>query len=263
MPSVTDLARSLARSSVSLATGTVREAAAVASTVAPMAVPPIRTVVAAVQDGGRKVEAAAQAATDQALRQTIRRVADVAMQVLDLTAIVRDHVDLDAVVAAVDLDAVVDRIDLDAVVARVDIDRIIGRLDLDAVADRIDIGRQIDRVDLNSVAGRIDLDGLAGELDLNALAGRIDLDPLVAGVDVDAVVAKVDLDQVIRRLDLNALAREVIAAIDLPAIIRESTGALSSEMVRDFRAQSRSADDAVAGFVSRLFGRRDQAPDGT
>ncbi|WP_051266996.1 hypothetical protein [Nakamurella lactea] len=246
LPSVTGLMRKMASVSVSMATDTVRDVASLAATAVPVMVPPIRAAASAVQDGGRKIEAVAHGAADEAMRRTIRTVVDAALQVLDLTAIVREHVDLNAIVADVDLDAAVARVDLDRIVARVDIEQIIAGLDLDAVAERIDLMRQLDRVDLNEVAKRIDINALAGSIDLNSLARRIDLDPLVATVDIDAVIA---------RVDLVGLASVVIDAIDLPAIIRDSTGALSSETVRGFRTHTRNADDLVSGFVGRLLGQ--------
>jgi hypothetical protein len=39
-------------------------------------------------------------------------------------------------------------------------------------------------------------------------------------VDPDAIVARVGVDAVIGRVDLAELAREVLAAIDLPEILR-------------------------------------------
>ena len=65
----------------------------------------------------------------------------------------------------------------------------------------------------------------------------------------------VDLDAVVRRLDLVGIAQSVIDAIDLPEIMRESTGALSSDAVRAVREESRKADDRVTGLVDRLLRR--------
>jgi len=70
---------------------------------------------------------------------------------------------------------------------------------------------------------------------------------------VDAVVTRVDLDAIVARLDLAELARYVVAAIDLPAIIRESTGSMISDAVQENRIQSREADQAVAAWVERVF----------
>jgi hypothetical protein len=73
---------------------------------------------------------------------------------------------------------------------------------------------------------------------------------------VEEVVDRIDLDAIIGRIDLTRLAEEVIEGIDLPEIIRESTGAMASEAVRGVRMQSIDADEAVARVVDRLFLRR-------
>ena len=126
------------------------------------------------------------------------------------------------------------------------------RIDLDAVAARIDI---------EAIAARLDLDRLAAGLDVTAVVDRVDLDAVAARIDADRVVARVDLDAVVARLDLVGIAQSVIDAIDLPEIVRESTGALSSDAVRAVRAESRRADDRVAGLFDRLL-RRTPYPDG-
>jgi len=208
-----------------------------------------------------------------------REVVAVVLPALDLTTLVLKHVDLDRIAAALDLDAAVARVDLDAAVARVDIgpivdrvdlDGIVARVDLDAAVARVDIGAIVDRIDLDAVAARIDIEAIAARLDLDRLAAgldvtavvdRVDLDAVAARIDADRVVARVDLDAVVARLDLVGIAQSVIDAIDLPEIVRESTGALSSDAVRAVRAESRRADDRVAGMFDRLL-RRTPYPDG-
>jgi len=66
----------------------------------------------------------------------------------------------------------------------------------------------------------------------------------------------VDVDGALARLDLAAIARQVIDDIDLPEILRQSTGAVSSEAVREIRDESMLADEAVARFVDRVLRRR-------
>lgn len=153
---------------------------------------------------------------------------------IDLTAIVKQYVDLDAIVSTVDLDAAA------------------SRLDLNAVAQKIDIDALLDRIDLNAlIAQRVDLNLLVGGVDLNAVASRL---------DVDAVVRTVDLDAIVARVDLVGLTEQVINAIDLPEIIRESTGSMASETVRGARMQGIAADDAVSRTVDRLRFRRSGTP---
>jgi hypothetical protein len=192
-------------------------------------------------------------------------VVEAAVARVDLTALVARHVDLDALVATVDLDRAVALVDLDGAVARVDLDGAVARVDVDAVVRRVAIDQILDRVDIDAiVAGvdleaiiaRVDIDGIVAGVDLDAIVERIDLDEIAARLDVDAVVARADLDAVIARLDLARIAQEVIEEIDLPAIIRDSTGSMASETVRGVRMTGISADDAVARVVDRALFRR-------
>ncbi|HSP38134.1 MAG TPA: hypothetical protein VLR26_10305, partial [Frankiaceae bacterium] len=59
------------------------------------------------------------------------------------------------------------------------------------------------------------------------------------------------------------LAREVVEELDLPEIIRSSTGAMTSDAVRGVRARSMHADDAVAAVSDRFLWRRRDSRRGT
>ena len=183
----------------------------------------------------------------------------------DLTALVLRYVDLDAVVAAVDLDAAVARVDLDAAVARVDLDAAVKRVDLDAAVAGVDLDAAVARVDVEAVLARIDLTAVVLErVDLaavvDAVLGRVDLTAVVLEqVDLDALV-----DAILARIDLISLAEEVIEGVDLPEIIRESTGSMASDTVQGARMQGIAADEAVGRVVDRFLlrrgGRSTQAP---
>jgi hypothetical protein len=111
-------------------------------------------------------------------------------------------------------------------------------------------------VDLTElVLVHVDLDTLAAGIDLDRIASPLDLDPIMHRVDPDAIVARVDVDAVIGRVDLAELAREVLAAIDLPEILRESTGAVSSQAPRAVRTEGMNADESVSRFVDRVLRR--------
>ena len=155
----------------------------------------------------------------------VPRLLDEVLRRARLTDLVREHLDLDAVVAGVDLDGAAARLDVDAVVARADLDAAVARVDLDAA---------VARVDLDAIVKRLDLTALVLE--------RVDLERLV-----DAVLAETDL---------VGLAQEVIDGVDLPAIIRESTGSMASDTVRGARMQSIVADEALGRAVDRLLLRR-------
>jgi hypothetical protein len=183
---------------------------------------------------------------------------------LDIDAIVRrvdvdaivSQVDIDAIAKRIDVDAIVDRIDIDAIVRRVDVDAIVSQVDIDAIARRIALDAIVDRLDIDAIVRRVDVDVIVSQVDIDAIARRIDVDAIVDRLDIDAIVDRVDLDAIVRRLDLVSLAEEVVNGIDLPEIIRESTGSMASEAVRDVRVQSIDADVAIARIVDRLLRRR-------
>lgn len=221
---------------------------------------------------------ALDAVVQTVLRPIIKRVVEAALTELDLTAIVLEHVDLDRVaatldfdgiVAAVDLDAAVSQVDLNAAVRRVDLDQIVRRVDVDgivasvdlaAVVDRVDIDSILNRLDLNELAARLDIDGIVAQVDLQAIVDRLDIAAIVAKVDPDPVVARVDFDAAMSHLDLIGTAQRVVDGIDLPGIIRESTGSLATEAVTGVRVQGQAADDAVSHLVSRVLRRKALAP---
>jgi len=90
----------------------------------------------------------------------------------------------------------------------------------------------------------------------------VGLEPLKATITavavelVDRVLDELDINALVReRVDLIGLADEVVAGIDLPAIIRESTGSVTADVMDDVRSQGERADDAVSGIVNRILGR--------
>jgi hypothetical protein len=149
-------------------------------------------------------------------------IAEIVVSRLQLTELVRRHVDLDAVVAGVDIEAIVERLDLQAIVARVDLDEVAARLDVEAVLDRLDLTQ--------TVVNRVDFHTL-----------------------VDAVLAEVDV---------AGIVSQVLDEIDLPELIRESTGSMASDTVQTVRLRGVDADEAVNRLAARLRLRRRPPGDG-
>jgi hypothetical protein len=198
-----------------------------------------------------------RAAVERLLDTLVPAVTNAILDRLDLTRIVIDRVDVDAVVATADLDAAARRIDVDAVAARLDVEAVVRRLDLTRiVTELVDLQAVIAAVDLDAVIATVDLDAAAARIDVDAVANRIDLDAIASRIDVDAVAARLDVDAVIDRIDLVSIAEEVISAIDLPEIIRESSGSVASETVRGLRMQGIAGDEAVGRIVDRVIRRR-------
>ncbi|MDX5310870.1 MAG: hypothetical protein LPK23_05785 [Rhodococcus sp. (in: high G+C Gram-positive bacteria)] len=223
--------------------------------------PGVDPALVALESRGAETLRAGDEIADRVLHTVVRRVVDAALDVVDITAVVRDHVDLDTLAEGIDIERILDRVDIDAVAARVAIAPILARVDIDAVAARVDVAAIVDRVDLDALAAKIDVEAIIDRVDLDALAAKIDVDAIIDRVDLDALAAKIDVDAIIGRVDLVGLANAVIEGVDLPSIIRESTGSMSTEAVRGVRSQGMHADDAVSGFVGRFFGRVPETPE--
>ncbi len=202
---------------------------------------------------GRRARAAGEHEISELAGTLLPRIVAAVLDRLDLTAIVLDYVDLDGVVAAVDLNDAVARVDVDAIAASIDID---------AIADRIDIARIIRRVDIDAIAASIDIDAIADRIDIARIIRRVDIDAIAASIDIDAIVDRVDVDEVAARLDMDAvidridligIARYIVDALDLPEIIRQSTGMMTSDAVREVRMQGIQADELVGRAVDRLL----------
>jgi len=131
---------------------------------------------------------------------------------------------------------------------------------IDLVLDQLDLTQLVlDHVELNRIVDSVDLDAVVGRLDLDSIVRRVDIDGVAERIDLDAVAARLDVEKLVSRLDLAKLSLEVIERIDLPEIIRSSTGTVASEGVRVIRMQTFGADRAITGLVNRVFGRRPPA----
>jgi hypothetical protein len=107
------------------------------------------------------------------------------------------------------------------------------------------------------VAVPLVLETVLDQVDLTKLViDRVDVDAVVAHADVDAVVARADLDAILARIDLIELAETIIDGVDLPGIIRDSTGSIASEGIRGVRMQTIDADERVNRLVDRVLLRR-------
>jgi hypothetical protein len=119
------------------------------------------------------------------------------------------------------------------------------------------VGAVMDQIDLNKlVAERVDVDAIVARVDLDSVVDRIDVNAIVSKVDVNAIVEQVDFEAVIDRMDITAIAQDVLDDIDLPDIIRESSGSMASEGVQGLRVQGMNADRFVAKVLDRVLRRR-------
>lgn len=92
---------------------------------------------------------------------------------------------------------------------------------------------------------------------VQAVLDRVDLTQLILDrVDVDRVVAQANLEEIIDRLPLVDVANYIIDEINLPQIVRESTGGIAGDAVNLLRMQSIDVDQALTRFVDVVLRRR-------
>ena len=137
------------------------------------------------------------------------------------------------------------------------VDAVLDRVDLtQLVINRVGIDRVVDNVDLVAIVNRLPIEQILDRLDFDAIIASVDIDAIVGRVDIDAIASRIDLDAIVERLDILAIAQEVIEGIDLPEIIRESSGAMASETVVGVRMRGIEADERISRIVDRVMLRR-------
>ena len=141
-----------------------------------------------------------------------------------------------------------------AIIQRVDVTNVV----IDNVDLRAIVVRALDSLDLTDlVISRVDL-----RVVIEDALNQLDLTQVVLDrVDLDAVVDAVQLDPVIDRLPITDIAEYVIEQVDLPQIIRQSTGGVAADAIDAARLASYRTDVGVAQFVDRLIFRRRRAVD--
>jgi hypothetical protein len=90
---------------------------------------------------------------------------------------------------------------------------------------------------------------------MDRVVDDLPIERVVDRVDVDEIVERVDIRGVVDRLDLAEITQDVMDEIDLPAIIRESSGAMASETVQTVRVRGMNADRLVSRIVDRMIRR--------
>ena len=123
------------------------------------------------------------------------------------------------------------------------LDRLVPAL-VDAILSRMDLTELVvTRVDLRVV--------------IESALDRIDLTQIVVDrVDVNRIVGLADVDAVIDRVPMIQIADYVIQEIDLPQIIRESTGGIASDAFTSTRFSAARTDEIVSRVIDALLWRR-------
>jgi hypothetical protein len=95
------------------------------------------------------------------------------------------------------------------------------------------------------------------QIDLTTMVvDHVDLAKIIDSVDIAAVVQHIDIEAIVSQMDLGGLANQVIEEVDLPGLIRQSSGAMASESIVGVRTQGIEADEWVNRVVDRVLMRR-------
>ena len=246
----TTLAATAARPFVTAAAGAVRLGARVSGG------RPHTGLARRLADRGGALREGLERAAAEVVRWVLPLAVERALAAVDVTDLVRAHVDLDALAKILDVDAVVARVDLDAAVARVDLDAVVSRVDLDAVASRLDLdARDLPgRPRRRRLPARPGRDHRPGRPRPGGVPGRPGRDRARGWTRTRSWPGWTS-----RRRSAGstsrAIARQVIEAIDLAEILRESAGVVSSQAARSVRTEGMHADESVARFFDRVLRR--------
>jgi hypothetical protein len=134
-----------------------------------------------------------------------------------------------AVINQLDMATLTEQLPIDAIVAGVDIDALLDRVDVESIIERVDVEKIIDRVDVGKIIDRVNVDAIVGRVDVQAIIGRVDIAPM---------------------------ATNIIAEVDIGAIVRESTGSITGDAVDGGRVLGMRLDDFSDRIVDRILFRR-------
>jgi hypothetical protein len=130
------------------------------------------------------------------------------------------------------------------------------------------VGSMLDRIVptlTEAIVSRMNLtDVVLRNVDLYAVVtaalDELDLTQIVVDrVDVDRIVDRADIDAVVDRVPMLQIADYIIEEIDLPQIIRESTGGIAMDAFTTTRFSAVKSDEVLSKIVGTLmFRRKDQ-----
>ena len=132
---------------------------------------------------------------------------------------------------------------------------------------RATMGSVLDRIVpalADAIVSRMDLtDIVLSNVDLRPIVIKaleeIDLTEIVVDrVDVNRIVEQADIDSVIDRVPMLQIADYIIEEIDLPQIIRESTGGVALDAFTTTRVSAIRTDEILSKVVDTVLLRRRQ-----
>jgi hypothetical protein len=125
-----------------------------------------------------------------------------------------------------------------------------------AVVEQLDVETLVDQLPIDTILARVDIGALLERVDVQAIIDRVDIGALLERVDVQAIVDRVDIDGIVGRVDIAPLAGDVLAEVDIGAIVRESTGSITGDVVDGGRVTAMRLDGFLAKASDKILLRR-------
>jgi hypothetical protein len=82
------------------------------------------------------------------------------------------------------------------------------------------------------------------------------VEKIIDRVDINAIVGRVDMQGIMGKVDIAPMAQDIIATVDIGAIVRESTGSITGDMVDGGRLTAMRVDGFVDRVTDRILFRR-------
>jgi hypothetical protein len=152
-----------------------------------------------------------------------------------------------AVIAQLDMDSLMSQLPIDTIVAKVNIDALLDNVNVEGIIDRVDVEKIIDRVDVEKIIDRVDVE---------KIIDRVDVDKIIERVDINGIVGRVDMQGIMGKIDIAPMAQEIIAEVDIGAIVRQSTGSITGDAVDGGRVTAMRLDGFVDRVTDRILFRR-------
>jgi len=100
---------------------------------------------------------------------------------------------------------------------------------------------------------RLDINAILESLPIDSVLERVDVDALIGRVNVENILERVDIDALMTRLDIGPVAQRVLDTVDIGAIVRESTGSVTGDVVDVARVQTMQLDSIVERIIDTLL----------
>jgi hypothetical protein len=125
-----------------------------------------------------------------------------------------------------------------------------------AVVAQLDIDSLVSELPIDSIVSSVDIDALLERVDVERIIERVDVGQVVARVDVNAIVDRVDVQAIMGKVDIAPMAEEIIGEVDIGAIVRQSTGSITGDVVDGGRLTAMRVDGFIDRVVDHILFRR-------